>query len=71
MDPTGTNPLPAANNGVTRWRNLGALSAAEAGNTVTISCTGSHTVSAEGTSGQLVAAGVGITLPTCTITQQP
>lgn len=69
VDPQGTNPLPAADAGVTRWRNLSALSAAEAGNTVTISCTGSHTVSAEGTAGQLVAGGA--SLPNCTVTQQP
>ncbi len=68
VDPTGTNPLPAANNGVTRWRNLGALSAAEAGNPVTIACTGSHSVTAADATGQLASTPL---VPTCTVTQTP
>lgn len=69
VDPTGSAPLPLADGGVIRWRNLTALSAAEGGKTVTVSCTGAHTVSAAGVSGQLERAGP--TLPTCTVTQLP
>jgi type II secretory pathway pseudopilin PulG len=69
VDPQGTSTLPSPDGGGTRWRNLDALSAAEAGKTVTVSCTGSHTVSAVGTSGELVRTGP--VLPTCTVTQQP
>lgn len=68
VDPTGTDPLPTADDGVNRWRNLSALSAAEAGNPVTVTCTGSHTVSAA-IAGQLVTAGP--SLPTCTVSQSP
>ena len=52
--------------GVTRWRNLDALSAATAGQTVTLSCTGSHTLLA---SNELDRAGAA--KPTCTVTQLP
>ena len=56
----------AADNGVTRWRNLDALSAATAGQTVTLSCTGSQTLLA---SNELNRAGAA--KPTCTVTQLP
>lgn len=69
VDADGSSPLPSANDGVTRWRNLSALSAEEAGNPVTITCTGSHTVSASGAAGQLVAGGAN--LPSCTVNQSP
>lgn len=68
VDPQGS-PRPAADAGVTRWSNLSALSAAEAGKTLTISCTGSHTVTPAGATGQLVRAGPN--LPSCTATLQP
>jgi hypothetical protein len=68
VDPTGTTPLPSANDGVTRWRNLSALSSAEAGHPVTISCTGRHSVTAAGPTGQLAS---GLLVPTCTVTQTP
>ncbi|TXI73261.1 MAG: type II secretion system protein [Limnohabitans sp.] len=64
VDPNGNNP--AANDGVTRWRNRTALSAAEAGKTVTIACTGSHTLTA---ANELNRAGP--SLPSCTVTQLP
>ncbi len=66
VDPDGTNPAPTANDGVTRWRNRTALSAAEAGKTVTIACTGSHSLTA---ANELNRAGP--TLPSCTVTQLP
>jgi len=68
VDPTGTATLPAANDGVTRWRNLSALSAAEAGNPVTITCTGSQSVTAAGTAGELASTP---SVPTCTVSQSP
>jgi type II secretory pathway pseudopilin PulG len=69
VDPTGSSPLPLADDGSTRWRNLEALSAAQGGKTVTITCTGAHTVSADGAAGQLVPGGA--SLPTCVVTQLP
>lgn len=66
VDPTGTSTLPAPDNGINRWRNLSALSAAEAGKTVTISCTGSQSVQADG---KLLRSGG--SNPTCTVTQLP
>lgn len=64
VDPNGNRP--AADNGVNRWRNLSALSAAEAGKTVTVNCAGSQSLLANG---QL--ARTGGSLPTCTVTQLP
>ncbi|WP_439114104.1 type II secretion system protein [Hydrogenophaga sp.] len=64
VDPSGD--LPAADDGINRWRNLDALAAAEGGKTVTVSCTGAHTVSV---AGELERAGA--SLPTCTVTQLP
>lgn len=66
VDPNGTNPAPTPDDGVTRWRNRTALSAAEAGKTVTIACTGSHPLTA---AGDLDRAGTN--LPNCTVTQLP
>lgn len=67
VDPDGG--LPAADSGATRWSNLSALSAAQAGKTLTISCSGSHTVTPAGATGELVSAGP--ILPSCTVTLQP
>jgi hypothetical protein len=64
VDPDSTKAATAADSGVTRWLNLTALSAALAGQTVTVSCTGSHTVLA---STELNRAGAA--LPACTVTQ--
>lgn len=58
-----------ADAGVNRWRPLSALSAAEGGKTVTVRCTGQHTVTAAGLAGELSPAGP--LLPTCTVTQLP
>lgn len=66
VDPDLSKASTAADNGVTRWRNLDALSAATAGQTVTLSCTGSHTLLA---SNELDRAGAA--KPTCTVTQSP
>jgi hypothetical protein len=66
VDPDNTQA--SADAGVTRWRPLTALSAAEAGKTVTVSCTGTHTVSAELPAGELSRGGA---LPTCSVTQLP
>ena len=66
------DPNPAmtiADSGVTRWRPLTALSAAEGGKTVTVSCTGQHTVTAAGLAGELSPTGP--LRPTCTVTQLP
>lgn len=65
VDPDPSAATSATDDGVTRWRNLSALSAAQAGNTVTVSCTGSHSVS----SNELVRAGP--LLPLCTVSQVP
>ena len=64
VDPNGD--LPSPDDGLSRWRNLTALSAAEGGKTVTVTCGGAHTVDA---AGALVPAGPA--LPTCTVTQLP
>lgn len=66
VDPDSTKASTVADDGVTRWRNLTALSAALAGQTVTVSCTGSHTLLA---SNELNRAGAA--LPACTVTQLP
>jgi len=66
VDPDSTQASTAADDGVTRWRNLDALSAAQAGRTVTVSCTGSHTLLA---SNELNRSGA--LKPTCTVTQLP
>jgi hypothetical protein len=66
VDPDSTKAATAADSGVTRWLNLTALSAALAGQTVTVSCTGSHTLLA---SNELNRAGAA--KPTCTVTQSP
>lgn len=66
------DPNPAmttADAGVTRWRPLTALSAAEGGKTVTVSCSGQHTVTAAGLAGELSPTGP--LRPTCTVTQLP
>jgi len=60
------NPASAA---ASSWLALAALSATEAGKTVTVSCTGTHTVNAALPSGELVNAGPA--LPTCSVTQLP
>ena len=65
VDPDVTR-VPAT---ASSWLPLAALSAAEAGKTVTVSCTGTHTVSAALPAGELVAAGPA--LPACSITQLP
>jgi type II secretory pathway pseudopilin PulG len=64
VDPNASQPPPTADNGQTRWRNRDALSAANAGNTVTIQCTGSQSLNA---SNQLTTDSV----PTCTASQLP
>ncbi len=64
VDPDSTQL--SADAGVSRWRPLTALSAAEAGKTVTISCTGSHAVTSA--TGELALGGA---LPTCSVTQLP
>jgi type II secretory pathway pseudopilin PulG len=64
VDPDSTKAATAADSGVTRWLNLTALSAALAGQTVTVTCTGSHTLLA---SNELNRAGA--SLPACTVTQ--
>ncbi len=66
VDPDSTKAALAADDGVTRWRNLAALSAALAGQTVTVSCTGSQTLLA---SNELDRAGAA--QPACTVTQLP
>ena len=66
VDPDLTKASTAADDGVTRWRNLNALSAALAGQTVTVSCTGSQTLLA---SNELNRAGAA--QPACTVTQLP
>lgn len=58
--------LPASDAGVSRWLNLSALSAAKGGQTATVSCSGTHTVSA---AGELVRPNSG-TL-SCAVTQSP
>lgn len=68
VDPADTSPLPAGDQGVSRWFNLDALSAVRGGQTVTVACTGFHAVSAEGVEGELVSTGA---LPTCTAEQRP
>lgn len=60
------NQSLAADSGVNRWRNLSALAAATAGQTVTVSCTGTHTLLA---STELNRAGAA--KPTCSVTQLP
>jgi hypothetical protein len=63
------NPTQLGDNaGVTRWRPLTALSAAEAGKTVTISCQGTHTTTAASPAGELLRDQV---VPTCLVTQLP
>ncbi|MES2191267.1 MAG: hypothetical protein V4454_14185 [Pseudomonadota bacterium] len=62
--------LTTADAGVTAWRPLSALSAADAGKTVTVSCTGTHTVTAALPAGELSTAADRV-LPTCTVTQLP
>jgi hypothetical protein len=64
VDPDSTTAATAADSGVTRWLNLTALSAAYAGQTVSVSCTGSHTLLA---SNELNRAGA--SLPACAVTQ--
>lgn len=64
VDPDATRDPETA----TSWRPLTALSAAEAGKTVTVSCTGTHTVSAALPAGELSTGGV---LPTCSVIQLP
>jgi len=64
VDPDSTTAATAADSGVTRWLNLTALSAAYAGQTVSVSCTGSHTLLA---SNELNRAGA--SLPVCAVTQ--
>lgn len=66
VDPNGSHL--AADAGITRWRPLSALSAAEAGKTVSVSCTGTHTVSAALPAGELSTNGA---LPVCSVTQLP
>lgn len=66
VDPDLSLAATAADDGVTRWRNLGALAAGPAGNTVTVSCAGTHTLLA---SNELNRTGVA--LPACTVTQLP
>jgi hypothetical protein len=66
VDPDSNKAATTADNGVTRWLNLDALSAAKAGQTVTVSCTGSHTLLA---SNELNRSGAA--KPTCTVTQSP
>jgi type II secretory pathway pseudopilin PulG len=66
VDPNLNNAASAADDGVTRWRNLNALSAALAGQTVTVTCSGAHTLLA---SNELNRAGA--VKPTCTVTQLP
>ena len=68
VDPDGSTPLPASNNGASRWLNLEALSAAKGGQTVTISCTGAYAVTAEGATGEIVDTGA---KPNCSVIQQP
>lgn len=63
VDPDSTK---VADDGANRWRNLDALSAANAGKTVTVSCAGSHTLLA---SNELNRTGA--LLPVCTVTQVP
>lgn len=64
VDP-GSTVEPGVTAGVVRWRPVTALSAAEAGKTVTISCTGTHSVSADG---ELL---LGATVPSCSVNQLP
>lgn len=66
VDPNLNNAAIAADDGVTRWRNLNALSAALAGQTVTVSCSGTHTLLA---SQELNRSGAA--KPACTVTQLP
>ena len=66
VDPDESKASLAADDGVTRWRNLGALSAAQAGKTVTVSCSGSHTL----TSGNELNR-TGASQPVCTVAQVP
>lgn len=66
VDPTPS--VTSDDAGTTRWRPRLALSAAEGGKTVSIGCSGQHTVTATDPSGELVRTG---TLPTCTVTQLP
>ncbi|WP_089954061.1 type II secretion system protein [Limnohabitans sp. 2KL-3] len=66
VDPTLTTAATAADDGVTRWRNLNALAAATAGQTVTVSCSGTHTLLASNEFNRAGAA-----KPTCTVTQLP
>ena len=68
VDPTGGDPLPASDNGASRWLNLEALSAAKGGQTVTIACTGAYAVTAEGATGEIVDTGA---KPNCSVIQQP
>jgi hypothetical protein len=66
VDPNLNNAATAADDGVTRWRNLNALSAALGGQTVTVTCSGSHTLLV---SNELNRAGAA--KPACTVTQLP
>jgi type II secretory pathway pseudopilin PulG len=66
VDPNSTQL--SDNAGLTRWRPLTALSASEAGKTVTISCQGTHTTTAASPTGELVR---GAEVPTCSVTQIP
>lgn len=61
------------NAGVSAWRPLTALSAAEGGKTVTVSCVGSHTVSAALPAGDLsgTRAAPPASTPTCSVSQLP
>jgi hypothetical protein len=63
VDPNPANPI--ADDGLNRWRNRNALSAAQAGHTVSIQCTGNQAVDG---AGALSPSG---TQPTCTVSQQP
>ncbi len=66
VDPTYSARSTAADDGVTRWRNLDALAAVNAGLTVTVTCTGSHTLLG---SNELNRSGAA--KPTCTVAQVP
>jgi type II secretory pathway pseudopilin PulG len=66
VDPNLNNAATAADDGVTRWRNLNALSAGLGGQTVTVTCSGSHTLLS---SNELNRAGAA--KPACTVTQLP
>lgn len=66
VDPTYSAKSSAADDGSTRWRNLDSLAAANAGLTVTVSCTGTHTLLS---SNELNRSGAA--KPTCTVAQVP